>query len=79
MAIFRQLRICDLAESTDFGLAGRNAEPNVGKVLPNDMCERNDGFFFGCAERRDTFNFVLSIPNLSLESGDSSWNVHAGN
>jgi hypothetical protein len=62
----------------DFGLAVRNADPDVGKVLLNEMWERNDGFFFGCTERRDSFNFVLSIPNLSLESGDSSWNVHVG-
>ena len=77
MAIFRQSRLVIFLKSTDFGFAVRNADADVGKVLLNEMWERNDGFFFGCTERRDTFNFVLSIPNLSLESSDSSWNVHA--
>ena len=65
-----------LLKFTDFGLAVRNADPDVGKVLLNEILERDDGFFFGCTERPDTFNFVLAIPNLSFESGDSSWNVH---
>jgi hypothetical protein len=76
--MYRQLRLVILSEPKDFGLAARNADPHVGKVLLNEMWERNDGFFFGCTERRDSLNFALSIPNLSLESGDSSWNVHAG-
>jgi hypothetical protein len=42
------------------------------------MRERSDGLFFVGTERRNTFNFALSIPNFSLEGGDSSWNVHAG-
>src|ERR1700722_6295347 len=78
IAMYRQSRLAILSESTDFGLAVRNADPHVGKVLLNEMWERNDRFFFGCTERRDTLNFALSIPNLSLESGDFSWNVHPG-
>jgi hypothetical protein len=46
----------------------RNAGPDVGKVLLNEMRERSDGFFFVGTERRNTFNFALSIPNFSLES-----------
>jgi len=74
-ALFRQSRLVILLKPTDFGLAVRNTEPDVGKVLLNEMGERDDCFFFGCAERRYTFNVVLSIPNLSLESGGSSRNV----
>jgi hypothetical protein len=76
--MLRQSRLVTLLKPTDFGLAVRNTDPDVGKVLVNETWEREDGFFFGCTERCDTFNFVLSILKLSLESGDSSWNIHAG-
>lgn len=66
MAIFRQSRLVMLLKPTDFCLAVRNTTPDVRKVLPNEMWERNDGLFFGCRERADTLNFVLSIPNLSF-------------
>jgi len=50
-ALFRQSRLVILLKPTDFGLAVRNTEPDVGKVLLNEMGERDDCFFFGCAER----------------------------
>lgn len=75
--MLRQSRLLILLKSADFGLAVRNAAPDVGKVFLNEMWEGNDSFLSGRTEGCDTFNFVLSIPNLSLESGNSSWNVHA--
>lgn len=78
MAMLRQSRLVILLKSTDFGLAIRDADPDVGKVLLNEVRECDDGIFFGRTERCDTLNFVFSKLNLSLESGDSSRNVHAG-
>jgi hypothetical protein len=74
--MFRQSRLVMLLKPPDFGLAVSNTGTDVGNVLRNETGELEDGFFFRCAERRDTFNFVLSISNLSFESGNSSRNAH---
>lgn len=68
-----------MVKSADFVLTISNTDPDVGKVFLNEMGrEHSDGFVLGRTERCYAFNFVLPIQNLSFESGDSSWNVHAG-
>ena len=70
MAMFRQSLI--FLKTSDFGLAVRNINSDVGEVLLSEMWEREDCLLFSCPERRDTFNLVLSTTNLSLESGFQS-------
>ena len=74
--MFRQLLI--LLKPSNFGLAVRNIYSDVGEVLLNEMWEREDSLLFSCPECCDTFNFVVSILNFSLQGGDSSQYVHDG-